>query len=137
MARFHLFMTEWCIYIYGTYIYMDYILYIYIYVLYTIYIWIIYCEYIYMDYILYNYIWIIYCVYIYIYIYVYICVCVCHILIHSSTDKIIGCFHILVIVNNVAMNIEVCISFQISVFVFFEYSGVEYLNCIVDLFLIF
>ena len=106
MARFHLFLTEWCIYIH-TYIYI----------------------YIYMNYIL--------CIYIHTCIYICVCVCACHILIHSSTDKIIGCLHILVIVNNVSMNIEVCISFQISVFVCFEYSGVEYLNCIVDLFLIF
>ena len=33
----------------------------------------------------------------------------------------LGCFHILAIVNNAAVNIEVHICFQISVFVFFGY----------------
>ena len=54
-----------------------------------------------------------------------VCVCVyhiCHIFcIHSSFDGHSGCFHILVIVNNGAMNIGMHISFQISVFIFFRY----------------
>ena len=62
-----------------------------------------------------------------------VCVCVCvyiyththtthHIFyIHSSVDGHLGCFHILLIVNNDAMNIGVHVSFQISVFFFFEY----------------
>ena len=60
-------------------------------------------------------------------VYVCVCVCVCvyhicHIFcIHSSFDGHSGCFHILVIVNNGAMNIGMHISFQISVFIFFRY----------------
>ena len=41
--------------------------------------------------------------------------------IDSSVDIHWGCFHILVIVNNAAMNIGVHVSFQISGFVFFRY----------------
>ena len=40
----------------------------------------------------------------------------------------LGCFHSLAIVNNAATNIGACVSFQISIFVFFGYiliSGID------------
>ena len=47
--------------------------------------------------------------------------CVYHIFfIHSPTGGHLCCFHILAIVNNAVMNIEVHISFRSSVFVFFR-----------------
>ena len=42
-------------------------------------------------------------------------------IIHSSTDGHLGCFYILVIVNNAAMNIEVLMFFQSSVLGSFGY----------------
>ena len=51
-----------------------------------------------------------------------ILLCVYHIFfICSSVDGHLGCFHILEIINNVAMNIEVHVSFWISVFGSFGY----------------
>ena len=47
--------------------------------------------------------------------------------IHLSVDGQLGCFHLLAIVNNAAMNIRVHVSFQISVFVFDKYPGVDFL----------
>ena len=57
--------------------------------------------------------------------------------IHSSTDGHLGCFHILAIVNNVAINIEVCIPFSVNIFVFFGYAEVELLDHMVVLFSLF
>ena len=38
----------------------------------------------------------------------------------SSIDGLLGCFHILAIVNNAVVNIEMHVSFLISVFIFFR-----------------
>ena len=41
--------------------------------------------------------------------------------IHSSADWHLGCFHVLVTVNSAVMNIGVCVSFWIRVFIFSGY----------------
>ena len=43
--------------------------------------------------------------------------------IHSFVNVNLGCFHILPIVNIAAENIGVCVSFQIRVFLFYEYMS--------------
>ena len=72
------------------------------------------------------------------------CVCMC---IHTtpsypftcSVDRHLGCFHTLAIINKFAMNTEVCISFQINIFIFFSDTcpHVELQGHMVFLFLVF
>ena len=62
--------------------------------------------------------------------------------IHLSVDKHLGCFHVLAIINNAAVNIRVHVSFQINVFFFYFffsviYPGGELLGHMVVLFLVF
>ena len=49
-----------------------------------------------------------------------VCVCVFHIIIHSSINGHAGSFHVLVNVNNAAMNIGLHISFQITALTLFR-----------------
>ena len=49
----------------------------------------------------------------------------------SPVDGYLSCFYIMAIVNNTAMNTELHITFQISVFIFFGYirDGIAGLYC--------
>ena len=51
-----------------------------------------------------------------------------HIFIHSSVDGHLGYLCILAIVNNVAMNIGVHVSFQFSVLILEIHPGIEFLD---------
>ena len=55
---------------------------------------------------------------------------------YSSVDGLLGCFCILAIINNAAINIEEPVSFQISVYIYIN-LGEELLNHMVALFLVF
>ena len=52
----------------------------------------------------------------------YVCACVYiyATFLYSSIDGHLGCFYILTVVNNVAMNIDVHLPFQISILIFFS-----------------
>ena len=68
-----------------------------------------------------------------------VCVCVHHIfLIHSSVDECLGCFQILAVVHNAAVNIGEPIHFELMFsFSSGKYPGVKLLDIMVALFLIF
>ena len=72
-----------------------------------------------------------------------VCVCVCvHVycifFIHSSVYRHLGCFRILAVVDNAALNIGVHVCFQISAFFSSEkYPEVGFLDHVVVQFLIF
>ena len=48
----------------------------------------------------------------------FVCICMCVYTTYSYVDGYLGCFHVLAIVNCFVINIGVCVSFQIRVFVF-------------------
>ena len=63
---------------------------------------------------------------------------ICHIFfIHSSVDRYLGCFHVLAIENNSALNMGMQVSLQNNNFISFRYTGVELLDHVVGLLLVF
>ena len=63
------------------------------------------------------------CVCVYVCVCVFVCMYVYYIFfIHSSVDRHLGCFHILSIIKNAAINIGVYTSFRISGFAFLRYT---------------
>ena len=63
-----------------------------------------------------------------------LCMCV---FIHLSVSGHLGFFSNLAIVNDTALNIGMYVSFQVCVFVFSIYPGVEFLGHLADLFSVF
>ena len=51
----------------------------------------------------------------------YIAACIYNLFIHSYVGGHLHCLHILVIINSTAMNIEIHVSSQITVFILFGY----------------
>ena len=61
----------------------------------------------------------------------------CHIFIYSSVDGHLGCFHVLGIINNAAMNIGVFVHFSNYDFSLDIFPGRELLDIMVILFFCF